>query len=113
MKIDLANGPTHELHGSARFPINIGNLFPTHTNIAVPEICSLMLANSVWIMSGAEPRRTMAEGTEREDAPVAAAAATAAAITDFFFLAGAATMLQRPETVSLELRDDPLTDNMP
>ena len=72
--------------------------------MAVPEICSLMLAN----MSGAEPCLTMAEGTEREDAPVAAAAATAAAITDFFFF-GAATILQRAEIISLELTDEKLT----
>lgn len=60
-------------------------------------------------MSGAEPRLTMAEGTEREDAPVAAAAATAAAITEVFFLAGAAAILQRTEIVFPELRDDQLT----
>ena len=44
-------------------------------------------------MSGAVPRLTMVDGTESEDAPVAAAAATAAAITDVFFLVGGATIL--------------------
>ena len=58
-------------------------------------------------MSGAVPRLTMVDGTESEDAPVAAAAATAAAITDVFFLEGAATILQCQwqNTILLELRD--------
>ena len=72
--------------------------------MAVAPICSLMLANSVLIMSGIEPRLVMDDGTDKEVAPVAAAAATAAAITDVFFLAGEATKLHRKGTILYSLK---------
>ena len=76
----------------------------THTNMAVVPICSLMLSNSVLIMSGIDPRVVMDDGTDKEVAPVAAAAATAAAITDVFFLAGEATKLHSTGTISYSLK---------